>query len=387
MSIRPISAHTIFALLAAVFLLCAGPDQPARAGGEDELAQGFFTMITEGGEVIFETAHTLTVGDEFIAEDNAHYRVSRVEGRRAIVQRVGVADLASAAEEVAAQVGPQGGWRLFRRAGRGVIGIYQTHSDESYRPTSGTSSKNWGDIYQVGKALKEGLEAEGYRVLWNRDNFAPHDGGAYHRSRRAAVQLLQEKPLALVDVHRDAGVPVSRYLTRLGGERAAKVTLVIGRQNTNHWSNLSFAKALKYQADQKKPGLVKGILIAQGNYNQDLGPRALLMEFGTDANRLEEAQRGARAIAAVFPAVLTPAGRPRGAAQQGRETATGAGSAALLVVGALVLLGVFFLLNTSGRELAHLLTLRGQRERVGSDRREKGEGEEEEGKGKAPGEV
>lgn len=398
MSIRPISARLLLALIAAAFLfwsLC----QPAQAGGEDELAQGFFTMVTEGGEAIFETAHTLTVGDELIAENNAHYRVTRVVGRKAFAQRVGVADLATAAEEVAAQISPSGGWGVFRRT-RGVIGIYQTHSDESYRPTSGTPSKNWGDIYQVGKALKEELEAKGYRVVWNRDNFAPHDGGAYHRSRRAVAQLLQEKPLALLDIHRDAGVPVTRYLTRVGGEKTARVTLVVGRQNANHWSNLSFAKALKHQADREKPGLVKGILIAQGNYNQDLGPRTLLLEFGTDTNRLEEAERGARAIADVFPAVLTSTGRPRGATQQGRETTTGAGSAALLIVGALVLVGVFLLLNTggwaalkrglarfSGREFANFLTLRGRREKGTSKGKGQEEVEEGEGKGKAPGEV
>ncbi len=97
----------------------------------------------------------------------------------------------------------------------------------------------------------------------------------------------------------------------------SQIRLVVGRQNQNREANLEYAKRIKAIADEKYPGLVKGIFHAHGNYNQDLGPRMILIEFGTHVTSLEEALRSVRPTAEVVAAAagLTPgAGSGRGGA-------------------------------------------------------------------------
>ncbi len=70
----------------------------------------------------------------------------------------------------------------------GPIGIYHSHNAESYVETSNEEFKvPQGDIVEVGRALKQALEEQGYNVIHSENSHLPHDGGAYQRSR-ATVQ-------------------------------------------------------------------------------------------------------------------------------------------------------------------------------------------------------
>jgi stage II sporulation protein P len=65
--------------------------------------------------------------------------------------------------------------------------MYLTHTDESYEPSDGTSSKTKGaGILDVGNALKENLEKLGVQVVYDETSHLPHDAGAYRRSRQTA---------------------------------------------------------------------------------------------------------------------------------------------------------------------------------------------------------
>ncbi len=182
--------------------------------------------------------------------------------------------------------------------------IYHTHSDESFEPTSGTHTKYWGDIYDVGETLADTMNDMGYNIIHSRANHNPHDAAAYERSRRTVTQYLKEEnPIAFIDVHRDS-VPAEEYEANVDGEPMVKILKVVGRQNQNRDSNLEFAKTLKAQADEVLPGISKGILMAKGNYNQDIGPKMLLLEIGTYQNTLEEAQKAAERFAQMLPAMI-----------------------------------------------------------------------------------
>ena len=61
---------------------------------------------------------------------------------------------------------------------------------------------------------------------------------------------------------------------------------------------------MKAYYDEVKPGLIKSIFMAKGNYNQDLAPHSILLEVGTHTNSLEEAEVGAREFAEVLPQFL-----------------------------------------------------------------------------------
>jgi stage II sporulation protein P len=112
-------------------------------------------------------------------------------------------------------------------------------------------------------------------------------------------------------------------------------------------SNLEFAKQIKSYYDKREPGLIKGIYMAKGNYNQDIGPRTLLLEVGTHTNAREEAEKGIEVFASGLPQFLGA-----GTGGQGQKTPLntnkGIGTAILWLVGAAVVGGAAFLWISKG---------------------------------------
>jgi stage II sporulation protein P len=188
--------------------------------------------------------------------------------------------------------------------------VYYTHNDESYTPTDGQPTiKGNGGIYKVGGAFAQRLVALGYAVEDDQTRHDPHDANAYQRSRRTFTRLLEQKPSALFDIHRDSA-PLEDYQFTIDGRKAAKMLLVVGRQNQNRETTMNYAKQIKAAADSKYKGLIRGIFIAHGNYNQDLNPQAMLVEIGTQYNTREEAERSAALFADLVPLFLAPPGPP-----------------------------------------------------------------------------
>lgn len=264
----------------------------------------FFTMLTEEGDVVARTAVIVDVGDQYIDEANRLFEVTAIRGDEVLVKALGaasmpdVSDVLRAFEEGgAAQVGGAN-----RNDSRVEVGIYHTHNAESYEPTSGTAFKDEGDIYQVGRALADALKSRGHTVTWNSASHLPHDGQAYLRSRRTAIRISRERPVTILDIHRDAVPDPDEYLATVNGEQMSRVRLVVGRQNQNREANLEYAKRIKAIADERYPGLILGIFNARGNYNQDLGPRMMLLEFGTHVTSLEQALRSVEPMAEVIAA-------------------------------------------------------------------------------------
>lgn len=281
-------------------------DRLQLAGGyEQELKAGqYITVVDEkSGAVIDKTGNVVYSGDEIINETNDHYRIVKVKGDKAIARRLGKAsDVVWKDEWDAAPVGAQ---PTQASKSKPLIAIYHTHSDESYVPTDGNANiPAKGGIFKVGSAMATAFKNDGVSVLDDKTPHEPHDANAYHRSRRTAVQLLKQRPAAILDVHRD-GVPDPNFYNKtLGDKNITKVRLVVGRQNPNMATNLEFAKRVKAYMDKNKPGLIKGIFIGRGAYNQDLSPRALLLEVGTHTNTRQRAQEGAAIFADAFPALL-----------------------------------------------------------------------------------
>lgn len=319
--------------LAAV--LAAGFMFGAMAETETDDAR-VYTMKDENGVKITSRRGKMYEGDEYISGDNRLYRVISVEEASAVATARFVGMEAEEAVQVSGAF----------RGGNNLILMYSTHSDESYIPGDGDYSleKDAG-IYDVGEAFKGHLEKAGLNVEYSRETFLPHDAGAYRRSRAVAQEYAQRMPLAIIDIHRD-GIPKEEYETTVEGEKTSMVRLFVGKSNANARENRAFAKKLKAIADEEYPGLIKDIYIGKGNYNQDLYPRAILLEFGTHEM---EKQRVIDSTEYMAKVVSSAVGNEKSAApKETKEEKKGAVSGIFVLLGAAAVGCIVFALAATG---------------------------------------
>jgi stage II sporulation protein P len=316
----------------------------------EEMPKGqFFTMIDENSNIIHQTGTKVNVGDEYISADNARYKVVEITGNIAVCKYQGEEQMPviSFNSSTKSWAFKDAATEVVSGNKKPTIAVYHTHSDESYIPGDGKESKPGnGGIYDVGEAFVSELRKLGFNVKYNKNNHNPHDVNAYSRSRRTAMSLIKsENPDVIIDIHRDA-VPPDVYETEVEGKEATKVKLVVGKQNPNMKTNLEFAKQIKAIMDKTNPGLSNGIFIGKGDYNQDLSPRAILIEVGSHTNSKQEAEAGAKLFASSMQNVLgggdgqSPEAKPLENDNQGAYT-----TLAIILVVAAIGVGGFYLLN------------------------------------------
>lgn len=263
---------------------------------------GYYTIVDEEGNVLDKMSRVVYIGDELIAADNNHYRVEKIVGDTATAKKIAEDVLADYEKIVKTALKEQ---TIPVQAKNESIGLYHTHSAESYVPTEGTDSiPGDGGIIKVGDKIAKKLEERGINVVHSKTPHEPRDANAYHRSRRTALELLKKGPATIIDVHRDGIPDPNFYSEEIAGNAATSIRLVVGRQNQNMQANLDFAKKVKAGMNEIYPGLVKSIFMAKGNYNQDLSPRSMLIEVGTHTNERSKAEVGGQLFADALPSVL-----------------------------------------------------------------------------------
>lgn len=286
---------------------------------DEETGGVYYTLYdSASGESIEHMSRRVYKGDELLTGDNRHYRVVQIDGYDVYCELLGECAIEEVLEELyngSITVSTDGSSMQYVNANAQhiavatknfqSIAIYCTHTDESYVPTSGTESKHGGgDILDVAETMVNVLESQGISVIHSENLHDPHDGNAYQRSRKTAAELLQGAPAAIIDVHRDGVPDPEYYATTMDGEPVTQIRIVVGRQNQNSEANIAFAEKMKAYYDDVKPGLIKSIFMAKGNYNQDLAPNSVLLEVGTHTNTLEAAQNGAKEFATYLPQFL-----------------------------------------------------------------------------------
>lgn len=265
---------------------------------EADADENVWTIYDEDGQYLTSIYGRVYLDDEYISSDNRLYRIIEVDDskRTAVAQYIGQESLLEPDNEAVATVAQES---------KRLIGIYSTHSDESYIPTDGAESKEKdAGIYDVDEALKNALEERGIDVELDTTTHLPHDAGAYRRSRSTAARLLKSQPAALLDIHRDGIPDPDEYVQKIEDEDATKVRLLVGKSNPNADANRKFAKQIKAAADEMYPELIKDIYIGKGDYNQELAPRAILLEFGTHTIKKERAIKSTAYMADVLERVL-----------------------------------------------------------------------------------
>lgn len=311
-----------------------------------------FTVTDEQGGLLFSIAGEVTEGDEYISGENVLYRISSVSGAQATAQRIGEEAMPDVSWLDAGEVQPVFAEISVMTAAKSsdekkrLIAMYVTHSDESYVPSDGTQSiEGQGGIYDVARSFRDALQQKGIDVILDESTHLPHDSGAYRRSRRTAERLLQKRPDAIIDIHRDGIPDPDEYVTKVEGENASKVRLLVGRSNQNSEVNRAFAKQIKAVADKKYPGLIKDIFIGKGNYNQDLSPNAILLEFGTHTISKERVLESTDVMADVISTTLygpqTGSAKSSTTANSAAQKDKNKGSiSGIVLLGAIVLIGV-----------------------------------------------
>lgn len=330
----------VAALVAAGFApesLTAAWSKARPALQADDLEVGYYvTILDEDGQTVTKTGRAVYPGDEVILGTGSHYRVTSVDDDVAQAELLGVdQDLVAyrglfASMELPAFTGSD------QQPGR--VAVYHSHGTECYVPTEGEAFRDPGGILEVGAAFADGLRHNHVQVHHDRTSHSPHDAQAYARSRQTAMQLLKESPTAIFDIHRDGVPDPDFYRVEAPEEGTTQLRIVVGRQNPGQEANLDFARRLMSFANEQHPGLVKEIFMANGNYNQDLMPTALLVEAGTYTQTRPEAEGGIELLADAVPVVLgIGAGAP--GADQVRPEAGATGWNTMFVILAVTILG------------------------------------------------
>ncbi len=327
-----------------------------------ERTEGYYTMVDrEDRSVLLRTARILQVGSEFIDSENRRFRVAAIEDDTALAERIDENRPAAAMKADSSRNEP-GLPVQAQGEQKPKVGIYHSHGAESYVPSDGTDSiDQGGGIIDVGETFSKSLEQKGVETEHETEPHVPHDAGAYMRSRSTAERLITEKDADLIiDVHRDA-VPAENYKAVVNGEEVTQLLLVVGAENQNMANNEQLARDLKAIADERYPGLVKGILNAPGSYNQDLSPNSILVEVGSHENEKEDAQKAVEMFADVVNIYLNEeAAAPEDEAQQ-----SGIALRSVLIVLAILaaaLLAYLYISAGSWEEMKRKITFFFQRE-------------------------
>lgn len=208
---------------------------------------------------------------------------------------------------------------------RPLIAIYHTHTSETYLDDPRKQDNNGhvfpgniGYVGKVGSRMAEILsEKYNFRVIHTTKIHDYRYSMSYYNSRKTVKELVKNNPDIdlLLDIHRDGIKNLDSrdtITTVINDQRVAKVMIVVtnGKFNFAHldledhhqeWEkNLNYARKFASKMEEMYPGLLSRLEIRDTTYNQDLHPRALLLEIGDYRNTTQEAIMSAELLASVI---------------------------------------------------------------------------------------
>lgn len=215
-----------------------------------------------------------------------------------------------------------------QNTGQPQVLIVHTHATESYlqgdygyyiTSASTRNTDNTQNTVRVGQVLAQVLNQAGIVTI---NDATQHDypnyTGSYTRSRKTIEDYLKKYPTirVVIDLHRDAigggdDVKIKPTAT-IGGKKAAQIMILAGCQtgsveNFPNWQeNFRFCLQLQRQLEADYEGLCRPLLFKACKYNFDILPGSILVEIGTDANTLEEAEYSATLLGQALTQILQP---------------------------------------------------------------------------------
>ncbi len=181
-----------------------------------------------------------------------------------------------------------------------TILIYHTHGSEAFIDSDGTEHDT---IMGAGEYLSELLKEKGYTVIHDKTYYDRKDGVenrnvAYSQGLEGLSSNLAEHPEidVIIDLHRDSG---EKRVVEINGKSVAKVMMFNGLSfdgngdisylpNPNRMENLAISYKMKAVADCFYPGFMNKIYLKNYRFNMHLRGKSMLIETGTEENKVEE---------------------------------------------------------------------------------------------------
>ena len=208
--------------------------------------------------------------------------------------------------------------------------IVHTHTTECYMKeergyyTDSDQTRTLNDtenVVAVGDVLAENLNKKGITTIHATEKHDyPEYSGSYNRTENTIKNYLKKYPSikVVIDLHRDSvnddkGNKFA-LVTNINGKKAAQVMLVSGCESGSvtgfpNWrENFRLAIRLQQTMEVMYPSLARPILFTSRKYNQHLTTGSLLIEFGTEANTLEQAKYSAELLANCLATTLNTLG-------------------------------------------------------------------------------
>lgn len=255
-------------------------------------------------------------GAIFFSEEDEYKAEESINGQTTITS--GGVTTSQIAEETVAMPG-----KIALDSKSPQILVFHSHSTESYMPHTAGNYHTQNDKYNVvavGSTLTKELQDKyNYKVLHDKTK---HDKESYAYSYVNSLQTIKNsinkyKSLKVIlDLHRDAfdtekatfaekTAKKAEYTTSINGKRAARIMLVIAKENPNYAELEKFAVYIKKKMDKLYPGLFYKIDIKnRGKYNLYFSNHSMLVEVGCMLNTVEEAQYSAELLARVIGEVI-----------------------------------------------------------------------------------
>ncbi len=199
-----------------------------------------------------------------------------------------------------------------------LVLILHTHTSEGYLnerlemiqglPGDVTYSEDpENGVVSVGKILCDTLKKNGIGAIHCTDRQdLPTLRGSYERAAETVKRYLLQYPSIqyVIDLHRDSILTSDGAYVRsmsMGEDPVAQVMAVVGTDvnGTQHsgWEeNLALALQLRSMLNEDGSHLCRPVSLRNASFNQELAPYSLLLEIGTGANTLSEAEAAARRV-------------------------------------------------------------------------------------------
>lgn len=187
---------------------------------------------------------------------------------------------------------------------------YYTDNDQARR-----TDENY-NMVKLGNIVESKLNTAGIVTLHDKTmHDYPSYNGSYTRAAKTITNYLKNYPSIkiVIDMHRDAvssGNVKTKLTADINSRKAAQVMLVMGSQsgsvtNFPNWQeNLKLALRFQKTLEAMYPTLARPLSLTSKNYNESLTNGSMLLEIGTDANTLEEAEYSAELVGDALVSLL-----------------------------------------------------------------------------------